>query len=67
VLSEKIKRDISNIDSFVVYMCIEGEAIFKTKGHSETILKGETILIPAAIKKLRIKTNQATFLEVYMP
>ncbi|MFT4698896.1 MAG: mannose-6-phosphate isomerase [Flavobacteriaceae bacterium] len=67
VLSERIKRDISKIDSFVVYMCVEGEATFKTKGHSEMILKGETILIPSVIKKLRIKTNQATLLEVYMP
>jgi len=67
VLSEKIKRDVSKIDSFVVYMCVEGEATIKTKGASEKIVKGETILIPSAIKKLRIKTNQATFLEVYMP
>ena len=67
MLSERIKRDISKIDSFVVYMCVEGEATFKTKGHSEMILKGETILIPSVIKKLRIKTNQATLLEVYMP
>ncbi|MBV1923443.1 MAG: class I mannose-6-phosphate isomerase [Flavobacteriaceae bacterium] len=67
VLTEKIKRDISKFDSFVVYMCVEGEAIIKSKGHSEKIVKGETILIPSAIKKLRINTNQATFLEVYMP
>ena len=48
-------------------MCVEGEAVIKTKGFSEKIQKGETILIPSAIKKLRIKTNQATFLEVYLP
>lgn len=67
VVSEKVKRNVSEIDSFVVYMCIEGEATIKTKGYSEKISKGETILIPSAIKKLRIKSNQATFLEVYMP
>lgn len=67
VLTEKLKRDVSEIDSFIVYMCVEGDAIITTEDYSETIKKGETLLIPAAIKKLQINSNQATFLEVYMP
>jgi mannose-6-phosphate isomerase len=48
-------------------MCVEGEAVIKTKGASELIKTGETILIPASISELLIKTTNATILEVYIP
>ena len=67
ILKKDIKRDLSEIDSFVVYMCVEGVAIIEINGYSETIVMGETVLIPAIINKLKIKSNSATILEVYIP
>ena len=67
VLTRTLKRDLSKVDSFVVYMCVEGDGIIEIDNYSESIIKGETILIPAEIKELNIKSNSATFLEVYIP
>ncbi|MBA6152954.1 type I phosphomannose isomerase catalytic subunit [Gelidibacter maritimus] len=53
-------------DSFIIYICVEGEAEIKTESHSETIKKGETILLPAAISAYQIISNDATLLEVYV-
>ena len=67
VLTERLERNYSMLDSFVVYMCIEGELVVKTAHYSETIKKGETILIPSSIKNINLLTDFATILEVYIP
>lgn len=66
-LTKDLMRDLSTIDSFVVYMCVVGEAIIETENASEAIKTGETLLIPAATSKLLIKTTAATILEIYVP
>ncbi len=53
-------------DSFMIYVCVEGEAELKTATHSEHIKKGETVLIPAALKTFQIVAKDATLLEVYV-
>ncbi len=65
----KIDREIhkeNTHDSFVIYMCVEGEAIIKSADYSEVINKGETILVPAALKSYQISSESATLLEVYV-
>lgn len=52
--------------SFTIYICVEGEAEILTSNHTETIKKGETILIPAAIESFHISAKNATLLEVYV-
>jgi len=53
-------------DSFIIYMCVEGEAEIITESDSEIIKKGETILLPAAIKSFQITSKKAKLLEVYV-
>ncbi|AXP81783.1 Putative mannose-6-phosphate isomerase YvyI [Mariniflexile rhizosphaerae] len=53
-------------DSFIIYMCVDGEGEIKANGFSEAIKKGETILLPAAIKDYEIASKDATLLEVYL-
>jgi mannose-6-phosphate isomerase len=67
-LDQPVEKDLNLIDSFVIYMCMEGAAgITYGKGAVETIKKGETILIPAEIKNLAlIPTEASTLLEVYI-
>jgi mannose-6-phosphate isomerase len=57
---------VNNHDSFTIYICVEGEANIKANKHVETIKKGETILLPAAISAYEISTENATLLEVYV-
>ena len=67
-LDQPVEKDFNMIDSFVIYMCMEGAAgITYGKGEVETIKKGETVLIPAEIKNLAlIPTEATTLLEVYV-
>lgn len=62
-LSQAFQKDISKIDSFIVYMCVEGSAEI----NNEKIELGETLLIPACFEEISIKTEDVTLLEVYVP
>jgi mannose-6-phosphate isomerase len=59
-------KDYTNLDSFVIFMCVEGEAQITTGLHTETVKMGETILIPAAAKEVLFNANNAKLLEVYV-
>ena len=64
-ITKPIKK-VNSHDSFIIYICVEGRAIVKCGSFSEQIVKGETILIPAALKHFEIETNNAKLLEVYV-
>lgn len=66
-ITETIRRDLSQIDSFIVYMCVDGVATLNSPNETIEISAGETILIPACIPHLHLKSKDATFLEVYIP
>ncbi len=67
-LTAIIKRDVYLLNSFIVYMCVEGNAkIICDNGSEETIDKGETVLIPASIPSIEILPDQkCKLLEVYI-
>lgn len=67
LLTKKIRRDLTSHDSFIVYMCVEGEVTVETPDFSEEMKKGETLLIPASISNITINTAGATILEIYIP
>lgn len=48
-------------DSFLIIICVSGEAVVEGEKGSETIRQGETVLIPAALKEITIK-GKATLL-----
>lgn len=59
-ITQDIQKDYPEIDSFVIYMCVEGsmQIIFDESQDSVEIKKGETVLIPAMIKNnLILKPN----------
>ena len=66
-LSQPLLRNYKGLDSFVVYMCTEGDVILKVGETSLHFKKGESLLIPAAISQVQIETKAATILEVYVP
>ncbi|MCH4823197.1 class I mannose-6-phosphate isomerase [Gramella lutea] len=61
-----IEKDYSSLDSFVIYMCVDGEAIISIENNSEALKKGQTVLIPANTKKLNIEAKNADLLEIYI-
>lgn len=64
-----IKFDYKRIDSFVIWICLEGSAIFaSSKKHNQKIKQGETILFPACDLPTALipETNNIRLLEVYV-
>jgi len=61
-----IKREISGMDSFVIYMCVSGEAELTVASNSEKIHTGESVLIAANIDEVKIDSTGAELLEVYI-
>ena len=54
-------------DSFVIYMCVEGNVTFQYENQTEKLKTGETILVPACIKNIKIIADQVSeLLEVYI-
>lgn len=58
-------KEYSNIDSFVIYMCVEGTVKVIYSGETYTVNNGETLLIPAALNTITLKAGNAKVLEVY--
>lgn len=59
------ERNLSSLDSFVLYYCTEGEVEIVTDDGTETIRKGEVVLIPADANEITI-AGTATLLEYYI-
>ena len=69
-LNKDMQRDYSDIDSFVIYMCVDGNCnIIEQSGKVTTLRKGETLLIPACIKNITIDKidSSVKLLEIYIP
>lgn len=60
-----IIKDYSDLDSFVVYMCLSGSFEVKWQGGKELVSKGETVLIPAEMGEVELMAiDGAEVLEV---
>ncbi|MDD3080010.1 MAG: mannose-6-phosphate isomerase [Paludibacter sp.] len=62
-----LTRNYGTIDSFVVYMCLEGSFVIETETEKTTVCKGETVMIPAMINEIGlIPDEKSQILEVYI-
>jgi mannose-6-phosphate isomerase len=65
--NSRIKKDYYSIDSFVVYICIEGEFLIRWDETQEKVIKGETILLPAMIKEVILEPiTETRLLEIFI-
>lgn len=65
-LTQDFEVNIKEKDSFHIYMCVKGEGNIVYNGEKYAIRKGETILVPASCDTIRIETQSAELLEVYL-
>ncbi|MBN2667749.1 MAG: class I mannose-6-phosphate isomerase [Bacteroidales bacterium] len=67
-LSKTIETDYSLLDSFVVYMCIDGQVQILMNNLDPVIIhKGQTVLIPAIAETVRLTPQNTTeIIEVYI-
>lgn len=67
-LNRSVEKDYNKLDSFVIYICLDGEVSIETEAGNESVKLGETILLPAAIESVTLKplSDKAKLLEVYI-
>ena len=66
-LNGSVNKDYSKTDSFVIYMCVEGELQITHNQKNYQLHTGETILLPALLNKIELKSTINTrILEVYL-
>lgn len=67
-LKHPMEKDYYMLDSFVIYMGLEGKVRVQYDGGEEILEKGTTLLIPAIVHSLQlIPVEESRFLEVYIP
>ena len=65
-LTSQLEKDYKALDSFVIYMCVEGSFTLECNNELMMVNKGETVLLPASIKAVKLSSEKATILEVYL-
>ena len=63
-LTKSMKQDLTQRDSFTIFMCVGGAAQIKNDWGSVAITKGETVLVSASSTYVDIDTEGAKLLEV---
>jgi len=63
----KLSRDHSRLDSFVVYMCVEGTATVQVAHERVQLKRGQTVLIPAAVATVELYGEETSILVVSVP
>ncbi|CAM4253089.1 type I phosphomannose isomerase catalytic subunit [Zobellia nedashkovskayae] len=63
-LNSDLTQDVTDRDSFTIFMCVGGSATIANENGSVEIKKGETTLLPAASNTIKITTQGAKLLEV---
>ncbi|MBO0342742.1 type I phosphomannose isomerase catalytic subunit [Flagellimonas profundi] len=63
-LEHPLKQDLTERDSFTIYMCVGGSAIINNDWGSAPIKKGETVLVSASSSYVDIDTQGSKLLEV---
>ncbi len=62
-----MRKDFEEIDSFVIYMGVEGHSVLKWDNGEEEIALGEAVVIPNIINNIELKPlGKAKLLEIYL-
>lgn len=65
---QPVEKIYADVDSFVIYICIEGSAKINSDHGEEFISQGECVLMPASIEEtILIPNDNCKLLEVYIP
>ncbi len=64
---QSVEKDYNLIDSFVIYICMEGEFEIQSGESVTKVSKGETVLVPSILKNLMLVPKmKSKLLEVYI-
>jgi len=55
--TKSASKDYTGLDSFVIYVCVEGEFIVKYNDNDYSVKMGDCILLPQSIDKVQLETT----------
>ncbi len=63
-----VEKESALLDSFIIYLCIDGSFTIRYEGGEETVGRGETVLVPASLDQFELipAGGTAKTLEVYI-
>ncbi|RZA01126.1 MAG: mannose-6-phosphate isomerase [Sphingobacteriaceae bacterium] len=65
--TENTSKDYSNLDSFVIHVCLAGAYTIKYNGESYPVKMGDSILLPKTVDKIELETTSGfKILESYI-
>ncbi|MCG8319343.1 MAG: class I mannose-6-phosphate isomerase [Cytophagales bacterium] len=66
-INQTLERDYSDLDSFIIYICFDGDLILDYAGGKVAVKKGDAVLLPAKLKRVKlIPTETCKILESYI-
>lgn len=67
MVNQTIERDYSHIDSFIIYICVDGKLTIEYGKGNVAMRKGDAILLPANLKNVKlIPLEEFKLLETYI-
>ena len=67
-LTKEMERNHSAVDSFIVYIALEGAVEVEDEGEKTYLKKGEAIMVPATATSIQLRPeSEAKLLETYIP
>ena len=68
IFDQPVEKIYEAIDSFVIYICLDGTISVQSDAGEETLTKGECLLIPASMDSITLNPHALSkLLEVYVP
>ena len=64
-LTEPMLLDYSELDSFIIIICVKGKGTLTADGEQTELQAGETILLPASTQEVKVE-GQVKFLETFV-
>jgi len=55
--TEGTEKDYSGLDSFVIYVCLEGDFLISCNGETYPVKMGDSILLPKTVDKVSLETT----------
>lgn len=65
-ITNEIECDYSTFDSFVILMAVQGDCEIIADNQQYSLTKGETMLIPAIIKKIKITSENTKLMQIHI-
>ncbi|MDD2312585.1 MAG: mannose-6-phosphate isomerase [Petrimonas sp.] len=66
LIENEINRNYEKLLTFKIYMCVEGKVDLQVNVETTPLFMGETILIPSDIEEVKLISENAKVLEIYI-